>query len=254
MKRENNMQPIDNIYSLSGGSLTPQSILTPQLDIPAASLILIDPESLTSAKFNLTSYQELYVANQVIEHIRTHVVRSDLSLDDLTLGVPEFDLLLRDFGPENLVLSFPNDDETSVMLPLNLLINRPSFLSMFLEDSKYIINEAFKRSIINHNIILRFNTSINHFFYLKVSKLMGQIRAEYNADTERTIFSFRTNLKYPDTFDFSQVTMISNIDSTRFSPFSLSDVHLLQQPTELPEVGIYHLLFDGILNQTQPNQ
>ena len=220
-----------------------------QIFLPEVSISISEPESGTMEVFHIRSYNDLYQVNSLLDSLLDLSTHQASDLSTFSFGITEFDELVREFYGRDLVLSFPNDTENSIMLPLSLFLEAGLDLRMFLEDSRHIINEAFKRSIINSNIILRFNKVDGTYFYLKVSSLMGNLDLE-TKETGESYFSFQTNLKYPDTFDFSQVTSISNIDMTRFEPFFLTDVQLLAEPELLLGADkVYRFLFKGFLQK-----
>jgi len=228
-------------------------VIQNQVFMTEISIGLVEQESGTSEYFTISSYNDLYQVNSMIDNLISFNENDYLTRQDLVLGLGNFDDLVREFSCRNLVLSFPNDTKNSIMIPLDLFFERPRMdLNMFLEDSRHIINEAFKRSIINSNIILRFNDVTGKYFYLKVSSIMGNLELTEDPLTGQYLFRFQTNLKYPDTFDFSQVVCISNIDQTRFEPFFLTDVQLMAEP-ELILGGdkVYRLLFKGNLSKGQ---
>ena len=81
---------------------------------------------------------------------------------------------------------------------------------------------------------------------------MGNLKIEpaSSVSTNEVLFSFQTNLKYPETFNFNTVESISNIDETRFEPFHLTNVSLIKEPQPiLGEDKIYRLFFKGFLDK-----
>lgn len=234
--------------------MLPETTILPKNHVPSVSISLTEMESQTYEIFIIQSYNDLYLVNSVLDRLSEFAKTSPTSLDTLSLGLPEFDDLLQEFPGQELVLSFPNDTDQSMMLPLNLFLEPGNLdLQMYLNDARHIINEAFKRAIINSNILLRFNYQDGTYFYLKASSLMGDISILPAGEEEnQVIFSFKTNLKYPETFDFSKVISISNIDPTRFAPFYLTNAHLLLEPEELVgQEKVYSLLFTGFLSPAQ---
>lgn len=234
--------------------MLPETTIQPRNHVPSVSISLTEMESQTYENFIIQSYNDLYLINSVLDRLSEFAKIRPTSLDSLTLGLPEFDELLREFPGQDLVLSFPNDTDQSMMLPLNLFLEPGNLdLQMYLNDARHIINEAFKRAVISSNLLLRFNYQDGTYFYLKVSSIMGDIDLlPAGEDENQVIFSFKTNLKYPETFDFSKVISISNIDPTRFAPFYLTNAHLLREPEELVgQEKVYSLLFTGFLSPTQ---
>lgn len=234
--------------------MLPETTIQPRNHVPSVSISLTEMESQTYEIFTIQTYNDLYLINSVLDRLSEFAKISPTSLDSLTLGLPEFDDLLREFPGQDLVLSFPNDTDQSMMLPLNLFLEPGNLdLQMYLNDARHIINEAFKRAVISSNLLLRFNYQDGNYFYLKVSSIMGDIDLfPAGEDENQVIFSFKTNLKYPETFDFSKVISISNIDPTRFAPFYLTNAHLLREPEELVgQEKVYSLLFTGFLSPAQ---
>lgn len=227
--------------------------------LPEVSISITDPDSSTTEIYEIDNYGDLYLINNLLdtlEEFNENLFKGlsgnqEPTLDNLKFNIPIFDDFCKEFPKENLILSFPNDTVNSIMLPLSYLLENPRIVTMFLEDSRHIINEAFKRSIINSNIIFRF-VQPNNYFYLKVSMKMGNLKIEpvSSVSTNEVLFSFQTNLKYPETFNFSTVESISNIDETRFEPFHLTNVSLIKEPQPiLGEDKIYRLFFKGFLDR-----
>ena len=213
--------------------------------LPEVSISITDPDSSTTEIYEIDNYGDLYLINNLLdtlEEFNENLFKGlsgnqEPTLDNLKFNIPIFDDFCKEFPKENLILSFPNDTVNSIMLPLSYLLENPRIVTMFLEDSRHIINEAFKRSIIN---------------YLKVSMKMGNLKIEpvSSVSTNEVLFSFQTNLKYPETFNFSTVESISNIDETRFEPFHLTNVSLIKEPQPiLGEDKIYRLFFKGFLDR-----
>ena len=145
--------------------MLPETTILPKNHVPSVSISLTEMESQTYEIFIIQSYNDLYLVNSVLDRLSEFTKTSPTSLDSLTLGLPEFDDLLQEFPGQDLVLSFPNDTDQSMMLPLNLFLEPGNLdLQMYLNDARHIINEAFKRSIINSNILLRFNYQDGTYF------------------------------------------------------------------------------------------
>ena len=145
--------------------MLPETTILPKNHVPSVSISLTEMESQTYEIFIIQSYNDLYLVNSVLDRLSEFTKTSPTSLDSLTLGLPEFDDLLQEFPGQDLVLSFPNDTDQSMMLPLNLFLEPGNLdLQMYLNDARHIINEAFKRAIINSNILLRFNYQDGTYF------------------------------------------------------------------------------------------
>lgn len=233
--------------------------LEKRFDLPEVSISITDPDSNTTELYEINNYGDLYLVNRLLDTLEDFnenlfkelTPGQEPTLENLKFNLPIFDEFCNEFSKENLILSFPNDTFNSIMLPLSYLLENPRMVTMFLEDSRHIINESFKRSIINSNVIFRF-VQPTSYFYLKVSLKMGNIKIEptSSVSTNEVVFSFQTNLKYPETFNFNAVESISNIDQTRFEPFHLTNVSLIKEPQPiLGEEKIYRLFFKGFLEQ-----
>ncbi len=175
--------------------------------LPEVSISITDPDSSTTEIYEIDNYGDLYLVNNLLdtlEEFNENLFKGlssnqEPNLENLKFNIPVFDEFCNEFPKENLILSFPNDTVNSIMLPLSYLLENPRMVTMFLEDSRHIINEAFKRSIINSNIIFRF-VQPNNYFYLKVSLKMGNLKIEPTSSVlpMRCYLDFQTNLKYPE--------------------------------------------------------
>ena len=220
----------------------------------SVSIILKDRISNDKEIFFIKTHTDLYTVNKLIDKLIFHSQLVNLRLSQVDLEFPVFDKFIQEHLEGQLELIFPNDEPTSIIFSLDWIVNHtePDWnLKVLLEDSRHILNEAYKRMITHNNVLLRFVCEDFSYFYLKVSNILGNISITRSLDDKaKIIFEFKTKLKEPDitAWDFSKVINIVNIDQTRYEEFNLTEVTLLEPPTRVEgEEDIYSFKFEGRL-------
>ena len=218
----------------------------------SVSIMLVDRVTGDKEIFFIKSHTDLYVVNTLIDKLVYYTQLVNLKLSEVNLEFPVFDRFIQTHLTGQLDFVFPNDEPTSIIFSLDWIVNHtePNWnLKVLLEDSRHILNEAYKRMITQNNILLRFVQDDFSYFYLKVSNILGNISISKSVeDKAKVIFEFRTKLKEPETWDFSRVINIVNIDNTRYEEFNLTEVTMLQPPTRVEgEDLIFSFKFEGRL-------